>query len=92
MQPDSILRNAKIATNSVLSFVEAAAIADRTLSAVGTTARFRANDGVLMSDVHLHQHGQATDEDSPAFQQAPQISRGPGAADRLASHCSGLMG
>ena len=41
MPPDSILHNAKIATNSVPSFVEAIAIKDGKISAVGT------NDEIL---------------------------------------------
>jgi predicted amidohydrolase YtcJ len=41
MQPDSILHNAKVATNHVPSFAEAVAIADGKISAVGT------NDEIL---------------------------------------------
>ena len=37
MQPDSILHNAKIATNNVPSFVEAVAIKDGKISALGTS-------------------------------------------------------
>lgn len=35
MQPDSILHNAKIATNSVRSFIEAVAITDGRITATG---------------------------------------------------------
>jgi predicted amidohydrolase YtcJ len=48
MEPDSILHNAKIATNSLPSFVEAIAIKDGKISAVGT------------SDEILRQRGPAT--------------------------------
>ena len=48
MQPDSIVHNAKIATNGVPSFVEAVAIKDGKISAVGR------------SDEILRQRGPAT--------------------------------
>ena len=48
MQPDSIIHNAKIATNGVPSFVEAVAIKDGKISAVGR------------SDEILPQRGPAT--------------------------------
>ena len=48
MQPDSIVHNAKIATNGVPSFVEAVAIKDGKISAVGR------------SDEILRQRGSAT--------------------------------
>ena len=45
MQPDSIIHNAKIATNGVPSFVEAVAIKDGKISAVGRMTRSCGNVG-----------------------------------------------